>query len=260
VWLPERAHVRPETEGFIAELPVPDTARVQAGDILAVLENPDLLASREEQASRLGGLEANEYQLMLRDPLGAQNVAEQIAHTRAELERTDQRIAQLVVRANVAGALAMPGQADLPGAFLRQGEGLGYVLDRAALRVRAAVAEEDAYLVQSRTRRIEVRLAERPGMVLPATMAQDQPAASSTLPSPALGDRGGGAIPTDPGDREGRQTLAPVFLVDVAPADAELERVGGRAWVRFDHGFEPLAMQILRRGSQLFLKHFDPAQ
>jgi putative peptide zinc metalloprotease protein len=259
VWLPERALVRPETEGFIAELPVPDATRVRPGDVLAVLENPELLASREQQVSRLGGLEANEYQLMLRDPLGAQNLSEQIAQARAELERTDQSIAQLAVRANVEGALAMPGQADLRGAFRRRGESLGYVLDRSELRVRAVVADEDAQLVRTRTRRIDVRLAEHPGLVLSAQMAQDQPAASTVLPSPALGDRGGGTIPTDPGDKEGRQTLAPVFLIDVAVRDTQLERVGGRAWVRFDHGFEPLAMQFFRRGSQLILKHFDPA-
>jgi putative peptide zinc metalloprotease protein len=260
VWLPEQAHVRPEVEGFVAKLPLRDGEPVQPGDLLVVLENPDLQSARDQLASRLSGLQAGQYQLLLRDPTGAQNLAEQIARTEAELERTEQRIAQLEVRAKVAGRLVMPRQSDLLGMFGRQGVDLGYVLEPSELRVRAAVEEEDAHLVRNRTRHAEVRLAEVPGRVLPASLTQDEPAASHLLPSPALGDQGGGPYVTDPNDKEGRRTLAPLFLIDLTLTGATIERVGGRAWVRFDHGFEPLAMQGFRRASQLFLKHFDPAE
>jgi len=37
-----------------------------------------------------------------------------------------------------------------------------------------------------------------------------------------------------------------------------LERAGGRAWVRFEHGWAPLAVQWGRRLKQLFLRQFDP--
>ncbi len=260
VWLPEQAHVRSEVDGFIAELPLRDGEPVQPGDLLLVLENPDLTAARDQLTSRLGGLQADQYQLLLRDPTAAQNLAEQISRTEAELERTEQRIAQLEVRAKVAGRLVMPRQSDLPGMFSRQGENLGYVLEPEQLRVRAAVAQEDAHLVRNRTRQAEVRLAEMPGSAMPASLTQDEPAASHLLPSPALGDRGGGPYATDPGDKDGRRSLVPLFLIDLSLNGSTLGRVGGRAWVRFDHGFEPLAMQGFRRASQLFLKHFDPAE
>ena len=64
-----------------------------------VLENIDLVAAREQLTGRLGGLQADQYQLLLRDPTGAQNLAEQIARTEAELARAEQRIGQLEVRA-----------------------------------------------------------------------------------------------------------------------------------------------------------------
>jgi putative peptide zinc metalloprotease protein len=50
-----------------------------------------------------------------------------------------------------------------------------------------------------------------------------------------------------------------VFLVDLSLPTHTLARVGGRAWVRFELGHEPLAMQAWRRASQLFLQHFAPA-
>ncbi|OHC62055.1 MAG: hypothetical protein A2045_04085 [Rhodocyclales bacterium GWA2_65_20] len=260
VWLPEQAHVRAEVDGFIVALPRRDGELVEPGDLLAVLQNPDLKATRDQLASRLGGLQAELSQLLLRDPAGAQNLAEQIDRTEAELERSEQRIAQLEVRAGVGGRLVMPNQADMLGKFGRQGEDLGYVLDPARLRVRAAVAETDAHLVRNRTRHAEARLADAPGMRLAARLTQDEPAASHLLPSPALGDRGGGPYATDPADAEGRRSLAPVFLIDLTLPGATLARVGGRAWVRFDHGSEPLAMQGFRRASQLFLSHFDPGE
>src|SRR5581483_11191070 len=232
-----------EVEGFIVKLPVHDGMPVQRGDLLVVLDNPDLIATRDQLTSRLDGLRADQYQLLLRDPAAAQNLAEQID--------------QLEVRAQVAGKLAMPHQADAMGRFAHRGENLGLVLDSSAVRVRAAVSEDDAYLVRNRARLVEVRLAERPGDVLRATMTQEEPAASHLLPSPALGDRGGGPYATDPSDGDGRKTLEPVFIFDLTLAGASLDRVGGRAWVRFDHGFEPLAMQGFLHLTQLFLKHFD---
>jgi len=94
---------------------------------------------------------------------------------------------------------------------------------------------------------------------MPARLANAAPAASRQLPSAALGDRGGGPFATDPADGAGARSLEPVFLYDVFVNGRLLDRVGGRAWVRFDHGFEPLAFQLYRRAAQLFLKQFDPS-
>jgi hypothetical protein len=38
-----------------------------------------------------------------------------------------------------------------------------------------------------------------------------------------------------------------------------LQRLGERAWVRFELAAEPLAMQWQRRLRQAFLKHFNPS-
>jgi putative peptide zinc metalloprotease protein len=84
------------------------------------------------------------------------------------------------------------------------------------------------------------------------------PAATDVLPTAALGDRAGGPVPTDPADKEGTRTLEPVFLFDVRLAAKQVERVGGRVWVRFDHGARPLGVQWQRRLHQLLLKQFNP--
>jgi putative peptide zinc metalloprotease protein len=257
VWLPEQTEVRPEVDGFITDLPRRDGDWVEAGDVVAVLENPDLHAGRKQIASRLEALQTARYQRLLRDPLAAGNLAVEIGRAEAELAQAEERLRQLRVCARVAGRLVMPRQADFTGRFVRNGEKIGHVLAAADLRIRAAVAEEDAGLVRHRTRAVEVRLAEYPGVTLPATLIADTPAATRELPGAALGDRAGGPYVTDPSVTEGTRSLAPVFLFDVGVQGSALDRVGGRAWVRFSHGAEPLALQGYRLAAGLFLKHFN---
>jgi putative peptide zinc metalloprotease protein len=49
-----------------------------------------------------------------------------------------------------------------------------------------------------------------------------------------------------------------VFQVDVElPASAARLNVGGRAYVRFDHGWQPLAVQWYLALRQLFLARFN---
>jgi putative peptide zinc metalloprotease protein len=50
--------------------------------------------------------------------------------------------------------------------------------------------------------------------------------------------------------------LNKLFHIELALSQP-LERLGGRAWVRFEHGAEPLSRQWYRRLRQLFLSRFD---
>ncbi len=258
VWLPEKAQLRPEVDGFIAELPVADGAEVKAGELLVRLENPELLASREQLASRLEGLRVEQFLQLLRDPNAAHNQALEMERLQAEIDRADQRIAQLQVRAATSGRLVMPRQQDLLGSYMRQGRTVGHVLAPEDVRVRAAVAGGDAQLVRHRLRHAEVRLADAPELVLPATRSGEMPSATRQLPSAALSTQGGGPYATDPAEKDGLHSLEPVFLVDLTLVGNPMHRIGGRAWVRFDHGSEPLAMQAWRHATQLFLRHFEP--
>jgi putative peptide zinc metalloprotease protein len=132
------------------------------------------------------------------------------------------------------------------------------VLERTDIGVRAAVAEYDAAFLREATRAVEVRLAGD-ASTLRAELVRDIPAATHDLPSAALGDRGGGPHATDPADTDGMKTQEPIVVVDVTLPATALERVGSRAWVRFDHGAVPLATRWYRQARQVLLQHFNPA-
>ena len=161
------------------------------------------------------------------------------------------------MRSKTAGRLVLPHSEDLPGAFVRKGAMLGYVLTAAPAAVRAVVPNESAPLLRAGGRGAEVLLAGRESPT-PAHLQRAVPAATQALPSPALGERGGGRQLTDPADKEGTRTLEPIFLFDLELRGVSLQSVGQRAWVRFDLSPEPLGAQWYRRARQLFLKHFNP--
>jgi putative peptide zinc metalloprotease protein len=258
VWLPDHARVRPAVDGFIVGLQARDGDAVVAGQPLVTLDDPALLAEREKLASEFERLQATRFGAMGKDALEGRNAEEEIQRIRGDLERITQKIDGLELRAQVDGVLVMPRQQDLPGTFARRGVTLGYVLERREMRVRAAVPEYDAPLVRDRTHAAQA-LTEESGDAVPAQLLHDIPAATFELPSAALGDRGGGSLATDPADTDGVRTLEPVVLVDLTLTSMNLKRIGGRAWVRFDHGLEPLAGRWYRRLRQVLLQHFNPA-
>jgi putative peptide zinc metalloprotease protein len=258
VWPTDHARVRPETDGFIAELLVRDGDRVAAGQVLVALDDPALYVERERLVNRLEQLEAGRYSALTSSPEQAKNAEEELVRVQEDLKRVDEKIAGLEVRAQTDGVLVMPQQQDLPGTFVKKGSTLAYVLEKTDIGVRAALAEYDASFLREGTRAVEVRLAGDTA-TLPAQLVRDIPAATHDLPSAALGDRGGGAFATDPADTEGMHTQEPVVLVDLTLPSTVLERVGSRAWVRFDHGATPLAARWYRQARQVLLQHFNPA-
>jgi putative peptide zinc metalloprotease protein len=146
---------------------------------------------------------------------------------------------------------------DMEGRFVRKGELLAHVLALPTFTVRAILPQADIDLVRTRTRRVELRLADRIPDVLPATVTRVVPGASDRLPAPALGIGGGGDVGVDPTDPEGLKATESVFQVDLRlPPQAGALTVGGRVYLRFDHGTEPLALQWHRRLRQLFLARF----
>ncbi len=257
VWSPEQARVRPATDGFISEVLARDGDRVAAGQVLVVLDDPALAAERDTATSRLEQLHAGRYTALLSSSEQARNIEAEIARVQSELQRIEQRIGHLEVRAHVEGTLVMPHQQDLPRTFVRQGSTIAYVLEREDIRIRAAVPEYDATLVRDETRSVDVWMAGA-GESVAAELMRDIPAATFDLPSAALGERGGGPHATDPADKDGLRTRQPVVLIDLMLPATRLERVGGTAAVRFDHGAQPLAARWYRQLRQVLLQHFNP--
>lgn len=258
VWPPEHAQLRPEAGGFVEARLAADGANVREGELVLRLADPALVAQQEKAAGERQGLFAQQYHALLQDPSRAWDVNQQIERNAAELQRAEQQLAGLEVRARAAGRVVWPRESDMAGTYAQRGVMVGYVLAAEPAQVRLVLRDEDLLRVRGRLRSAEVRLAEAPWISQAALVRNETPAATRQLPSAALGDRHGGAIPVDPADDKGLRTQAPVFLLDVVLPGVQTSHVGGRAWVKLVLPPEPLGWQAVRSLRQVLLRQFSP--
>jgi putative peptide zinc metalloprotease protein len=258
VWVPEEGLVRTGADGFVAKIVATPGARVQPGDTLLVLADRDLETEAKVLEGRLQELEAKYRAQIVDDKVKAQIIEEELRYTQSQLVRANERLGELTLVAKAEGEFVLPRAPDMPGRYIRKGELMAHVVNLEALMVRTIVSQQDIDLVRARSRGVEVRLAEHIADVERGVVARIVPSATDQLPSAALSTQGGGQAALDPTDKEGRKTVQKYFLIDVdIPGKSGHLNVGGRAYVRFDHGWEPIAFQWYRRARQMFLSRFN---
>jgi len=258
VWIPEESLVRAGTEGFVERVAATPGARVRRGDVLIVLRDPEVRARVEVLGARVRELRARYDEQQPVSVVKASIILEELRYAQEDLARAAERAAELTIRSGTEGTFVVPTPEDLPGRFVKKGEQLAYVVELGTVTIRAVVPQSSIDLIRFHSRQVEVRLAERLTDVVGGVMRRVVPGASEQLPTTALGSEGGGQIVVDPRDPKGVTATQKVFQVDVElPTSSSRLNVGGRAYVRFDHGWEPLAVQWYLAVRQLFLSRFN---
>ena len=256
VWSPDEAEVRAGADAIVERLVAAPNAQVEAGDPLLVTLDPELSARVAILDADLREAFARYNSLRSTEQVAADNVMEEIHTIEADLADARERLAALTIRSPTHGVFLLDRPQDLVGRYLRQGDLIGFVADLSRATVRVAVTQEDMGLIRTRTDRVDVRFAEQIGEAVPAAIRREVPAASDRIPSAALGVGGGGILAIDPDDEQGTRTLEKVFHLEL-DIDRSMARIGGRTYVRFSHGYEPLGRQWYRRLRQMLLRQFD---
>ena len=258
IWPPEQSQLRAGANGFIEEVLVADGLRVEQGEALIVATDPFLAARVEllESHHREIGLQLRLAQTI--DQVQVAILREELAAVAGDLERAREQREALTIRSPRAGVFVVPQRQDLPGRFVRQGQIVAYIINPSDhLTVRAVVSQDNIGLLRERIRRVNVLQSVWGGQDFEATLRRAVPGGTQQLPTAALGTVGGGSFAVDPRDPEGRQTLERVFEFEVALHDeAPTEFLGSRVYVRFDHGYEPIGLQLYRSFRQLLLRQF----
>jgi len=258
VWLPDEGFVRVGADGFVDRVPAKPGGWVKPGDVLVEMSDIELATELKVLEARVRELDAKHREQAATDRVRAEILDEERRFAAQNLERGRERARELVIASKAEGEFVYPRASDAPGRFLKKGELLAHVVNTDAIIVRAIVSQQDIDLVRNATRGVEIRLAEHVPHTIRASLKRVVPSATDQLPTAALGTQGGGAVAVDPSDREGRKAMQRVFQVDVElPRGERAPRVGGRAYVRFDHGWAPLGVQWYRRARQLFLARFN---
>ena len=255
LWDAEQSVVRSGADGFVQRVAAQPGSRVRRGDPLVEADDPLLLPRLKMVRAEKEAAEAR-YQAERMENLSASLVTqEKLKALDADLQRLEERMRDLVVRAPGDGIFALAAPENLPGRFLKQGEQIAHVIPEGRVTCRVLVTQQQVHLVRSGTRAVRARLAERPRETVEARVLREVPLAMDRLPSLALSQAGGGEVALDP------RTGAPKALQTHFELEIELltERpagAGGRVYLRFEHEPETAGRQVWRAAQQLYLKLF----
>ncbi|MDW4496654.1 PqqD family peptide modification chaperone [Sulfitobacter sp. D35] len=256
VWLEEEQVLRAGADGFVSH--TQPGAVTAGGDVLA-LEEPSLSAETDLIAARLDEMRLRLNSVLVLDRVQEDVLRAQVAHLESRLALARAKAEALTVSAPSDGLAVLPLAEDSPGRFLTQGDLVGYLVNERPLKLRVAVPQADADLVLSRTEAVAVRFASDLGTVHAARILRETPGGAARLPSRALAaDGGGGPFVVDPADPERLRAFDVAFQFELAlRAPHPVSLVGERVYVRFDHGWEPVAPRLWRTVRQLFLARFN---
>jgi putative peptide zinc metalloprotease protein len=258
IWVPEQSFVRAGTEGFVSRIIAKPGDPIKLGEPLIECFDPLLPANIRVLESRLKELRTLYETQILSDRVKAAVTNEEMKHAKGQLEDARRRAEDLTIRSSTAGLFLVPMVQDLLGRFVRRGELLGYVIDRSMITARVVVSQSDVDFVRQRTVGVKIRFPENLSETVPAVIRREVPAATEQLPSPVLSQQGGGKIAIDPRDTLGVKAFQKIFLFDIELPDLKgLYNVGGRVYVRFDHGSEALVWRWYRGLRQMFLRRFN---
>jgi putative peptide zinc metalloprotease protein len=258
VWLPDQAMVRAGVNGYFKRWLVEPGSQVRRGMPLLEMEDPLLAAELGVAKAKVAEMQARYSVEQFTKPVEADLIRQQLEHESRALERITERYARLTVHSQIDGVLTVSSAQDMTGQYFKQGELLGYMLDRQKLIARVAILQENIGLVRKGLKQAELRFADAVPNTYKVSVLREVPSGLEELPTAALGSQGGGTVPTDPNDSKGLKTLERVFYVDLSlPPEAIPSAFGGRVHVRFDHVGEPLLSQWHRRLRQLFLSRFN---
>ena len=257
VWLPEQSMIRAGIDCEVVEVLAPVEQLVAKDAPLLRGVDPFLETEFEVYQARLAELYARYNALPLHERVKRKMMLEEIELVRGDLHQTEEKLEKLLIRSPARGNFVLIDARNLSGRFVKKGELLGYIVSEHRPVIRAVVSQADIGLVRERVTGVEVRLTEKPAESLKAVIERIVPAADLNLPSAALGTAGGGVVPVDPTDPDRLRALESHFQLDLSlPEKVKDPHIGGRVYVRFEHGSMPLAMQWYRSLRQLFLRKF----
>ncbi len=251
------SQIMAKTSGFILKPNFDFNKNIEKGQLLFELQDLELLSKKEGLEARLKELKIHFIFEQRKNRVKAEIIKNDINLIKKELGFLIKEISQLKVYAPNSGRFIFQDTKDLEGRFIKKGDILGYILNKDDLILKVAIEQSRIGLLETYNTTASFILVQRLNTEYTSQIIRKTPEATLELPSSVLGNYGGGKLVVNPKDKSGKQLIQAVFLIDLSiPKDANIQTMGGRAYVRLNHGYLSIAKQVSLYLNQLFLRHF----
>ncbi|MFB3891007.1 MAG: hypothetical protein ACE15C_03180 [Phycisphaerae bacterium] len=259
-----RAEVYMQSSGFIeADSILPSGTKVEKGDVLLRARNRELELKQAELTAQANCLEVERKAALGKaSPKDVQDIEGRIAAVNFHLKWVNTQLADLTVRAPIAGTWISPDVEMFKGAFVAKGKPIGEIADLDNLVIKA-VSPQDVPLTGVRRQGVEIRAWGRPpemgksDAAMTGTIVEIPAATTDRLPSPALSIAAGGNIETAPDDPHGLKAAEPFYEIRIIPDRKGELMLGQRVVVRISRPDRPLALQWWHSLLQLKQRRFQ---
>ena len=248
-----------DAPGYVATVLVPSGKDVRPGTPLLQLSDRELdfeieatLAQREETL-------AMERRALRMQTADLRPIRKRLETVESKLKDLREQQAALLVKARQGGVWVAPQILDMVGAWVQRGTALGEIVDHGTFHFSAVVSQDEAAdLFVGRIEKAEVRIYGQGGENVTVSDYQIIPYRQETLPSPALGWRGGGDVPISVTDETGLQAAEPFFQIYATlKRNAGVAFLHGRAGkIRFSLNPRPLLIQWTHKFRQLLQRRY----
>jgi putative peptide zinc metalloprotease protein len=253
------AIVHAESDGFVTDyLPSDETVKPGEKPLVKAM-NKELDAEKKSLLAELQSLEVKQRIAQMQEIAAVQILAEQIEALQEKIARVEFELSSLLLQPTLSGTWISPDIEKTKGTYLRRGEQIGIVASLNEVRIRATAGQElAALLVEQEYEQLEIRVKERPEVMLTGRIEKIFPAGLEVLPSEALGYAVGGTMPTLSQDPSGKKAAEKFFEIRIKPnPDSSVHLLSGqRVIARIQMASKPLAAQWWRSVRQLFQRRF----
>ena len=258
----ETAVLHVPVEGRMVRLAAASGARLQSGDLIASLVNPDLEYDLTQAREELRAIDLQYRQSLTRTPGDTAPLLERQAVLNKQIAELEGQRRKLEIRAPAAGLWVAPELHHRQGAWLARGLKLGELVPDQRYRFVAVVRQERAgEMFKHALDHAALRLAGQSEVTLELSSGLSLiPYQRDRLSSSALGWMGGGEVAVRPGDQTGEATTETFYeLRAELPAElpgAVRPLAGLSGVVRVPLPEQPLFVQAQQLVLQLFQKRY----
>lgn len=257
VWTDGNAQVTAGTSGFVEKVFVPSNTQVDVNQSLIQLHDDALLSEYKALKYHLNELQAEYLSEERQNRTKAAMLKDDIDAANDQYKALKQKINDLEIKSMSKGKFIASSTQDMRGQYVHQGDTLGYIINDKKLIIKAVVPQARIGLLESYETEVDCKFANDISKTYKSRIIRQTPQATGHLASAVLGTAGGGIFPVDRRDKSAKKLLTPVFEIDlVMPKNIHKSQIGGRVYVRLNHGKLSVAKQLALRFNQLFLRHF----
>lgn len=233
----ESQSVKARTPGVLVSMPVGEGSAVRAGDVVAVLSNPDLESSLRELIAEKKVHEVERDCLMAQGMRLKADVSDKlVSELELRIEEARERVAGLTVRAAVSGVVLSPRPEAQLGRFIPVGDTIVEIGDVSRVKVTIALAEKDLRFVSVEAP-AGITLRSYPWRSFEGTVASISKASLRFLPSPALSSAAGGTVLTRTDENSPLAPTTPTYEVSIQMPNSDgMFLVGMAGKVRISAG------------------------